>query len=97
MIGTVAVAGAVFGYGYMKGYNKAETVYLEEMNQALARQLKEILKQKDFEIKLALAGEREKNAITNRVNSVHTPAVSCDLPPACLQWYDDILRATGTN
>lgn len=97
LIGSVAIAGAVFGWGYMKGYNKAEATYLQEMNRALEAQMKRILKQKRRELHLAVEAEAKKHEISRRVQEVKSPTVSCDLPAPCLQWYDDILRAAAPN
>lgn len=97
LIGIVTAAGVTFGYGYMKGYNNAEAVYLTQMNKALERQLKEVLKQKDYELRLALQGERKKHAIQAKVDKVVRPSNSCELTPECLRWYDDVLSASSTD
>lgn len=97
LIGLGIFVTSVFGYGYLKGYNKAETVYLEQMNEALARQMKQLLAQKEREIKLALRSAQRKNDVAKEIANVPQPAVSCDLPPACLRWFDDVLRASAPD
>ena len=97
LVGLMATAGVIFGYGYMKGYNEAEETYLARINEALERQLKEVLKQKDYEMKLALAGERKKNEISSKVHRVNRPTNSCELTPECLRWYDDVLSASTAD
>ena len=94
LTGLLASVGAVSGYSYMKGYGAAKSHYQEQMNLALSKQLQAVVKQKDYEMQLALSAERKKNAITQQVNAVKAPTVSCDLPSPCVQWYDNILRAT---
>lgn len=97
LIGVASIALTVFGWGYMKGYDKAETVYLEQMNKALEQQMKQLLAQKQLEIRLALRSEARKHDVARKAAVIKKPSVSCDLPPACVQWYDNILRATATD
>jgi len=97
LIGVVTFALSVFGYGYLKGYDKAETVYLEQMNKALEQQMKRLLAQKELEIKLALRSAQRKYNVAKEIASVPQPAVSCDMPPACVQWFDAILRASSSD
>lgn len=97
LIGAATIATGVFGWGYMKGYSRAESTYQQEMNKALERQLKRVMSQKGREIALALKGAEEKNEVVYRVREVVRPSTSCELPPKCVQWYDDILRATTSD
>lgn len=94
LIGMGVLVTAVYGWGYLKGYNKAETVYLAEMNEALTRQMKTLLARKERELQIALETERERNAVTRRVQEVARPAGnSCELAPECVRWFDDVLRS----
>jgi hypothetical protein len=97
LIGSVTAVTAVFGYGYMKGYNSAEVSYQEAMNEALKSQYARMLTQSETERKLALKAQRRKYEIRSNVNSVSTPSTDCTLPYECVQWYDDILRAADSH
>lgn len=97
LIGLVTFVGIVFGYGYLKGYNKAETVYLTQLNEALERQMKVLVAQKQREIRLALLAEEKKHNVGKRVAAVPQPAISCELPPACVQWFDAVLHASTAH
>lgn len=75
------------------GFDEAKTEYLVKMNEALEKQYKKLQKQKSEEIQLALRNEREAREIHARINQVPRPSGGCNLPPACLRWYDDVLQA----
>ena len=67
---------------------------LTEMNAALTRQMKMLLARKERELQIALETERERNAVTRRVQEVARPAGnSCELAPECVRWFDDVLRS----
>ena len=96
-IGLMASVGIVFGWGYMKGYGSAEETYFVEMNRALANQMKDLLTQKELEIKLVLRAEQRKHNVSKKIAAVPKPANSCDMSDECLRWYDDILRASSSD
>jgi len=96
-IGVVAWTGVVSGYAYFKGYSSAEETYFVEMNKALANQLASLLTQKELEIKLVLRAERRKHNVSKQIAAVKKPAAACDMSDECLQWYDDILRASSSD
>ena len=98
LIGAVTAVTAAFGWGFMKGYHKAELVYIEATNDALADQLERLTVEKDRELEAALHLERELNVLKNLVKRVPKPvASSCELAPECLQWYDNVLRTSRTD
>jgi hypothetical protein len=97
LIGSAAAVTAVFGYGYMKGYNKAEVSYQKSMNEALKSQYARMLTQSETERKLALKAQRLTHEIQKNVGLIPTPTDGCDLSPNSLQWYDDILRAASPD
>ena len=97
VIGAAVWTAGVSGYAYFKGYSSAEETYFVEMNKALANQLKDLLSQKELEIKLALQAEQRKHNVSKKVAAVPKPTVGCELPVQCVQWYDNILRASATS
>jgi hypothetical protein len=96
-IGLVVGVGAIFAYGYMQGYSSAEEKWSYDLNQALERQMHEMLEQKELEIKLALRAEAQKHDLARRIANVARPDGRCDMSDECLQWFDNILRATTTD
>lgn len=96
-IGVVATAATVFGWGYSKGYNKAEDVYLTEMNKALAKQFARLAAQKDIEQKLALEAMEAKYEMERAVREVERPDDQCSLSAPCVHWLNDVLRATTAH
>lgn len=101
LLGTLTVIGvgtaSVFGWGYSKGYASAEGIYQTQMQMALEDQQKTLLARAEREQKLALKNLEAKYVVTRRVEAVPTPSRElCDIPPECVQWFDDVLEATGT-
>lgn len=97
VIGSITAAGVVYGWGYLKGYGTAEQQYQQEMNRALQAQYDRLIQQAEVERKLALEQLEKKYAIQQKVSDVRPSRDSCDLPPDCLRWYDDILRAASSG
>lgn len=96
-VGVIATVGIVFGWGYSKGYNKAEDVYLKQMNKALAEQFKRLAAQKDLEQKLALEAMEAKYEMERAVREVERPDDECRLSPPCVHWLNDVMRATTAH
>ena len=97
VIGAASIALTVFGWGYMKGYDKAEVKYQKSMARALKVQHAQMIAQSQLEKELALDALEKKYAIRKKITKVPKPTVSCDLPAPCLHWYDNILRAAASN
>jgi polyhydroxyalkanoate synthesis regulator protein len=83
--------GGVSLWSYGKGFAAAERKYLEAMNEALAEQAEQLRAQ----TAMAVAKERKKHEIHQRVQIIER--VSCDLPPECVQWTDNIMRAAHSK
>jgi hypothetical protein len=97
LIGIPLLVSIVFGWGYFKGYGSASEKSAIALNKALAEQLVEVLAQKELELRLAVRAEAKKHAIAKKISQVPKPTASCELKPVCLQWYDNILRASTTD
>lgn len=98
LVGVTATLGGVFVYGYMTGYDRAEDLYQRRMNESLAAQYERLLAMKENEERLAIEVLEERYGVQQRVNEVPQPAAdSCTLSDECMQWYDDILRASTTD
>jgi len=94
-IGLVAIVGGAYGYGHIKGFNEAELGFQKKIEIALTAQQARLIKQKDNERRIALGSLEKKYTIRKKVSEVVRPDVSCDLPPECVQWFDDTLRASS--
>lgn len=96
-VGALAVGGALYGWGYLAGMHGAEERHLKDKAKAIEAALIEQRKESDRRLQIAVANERAKHEVHRRINTVEAPAVSCDLPPDCLRWHDDILRAANNT
>lgn len=93
----LSVVIGAFGWGWSKGYDTAETRHQAQLSAALESQLEQERKRSARELELAVKTERAKHEAQRKINAVPRPAVSCDLPAECVQWYDDILQAAGAD
>lgn len=94
-IGVVSSAGIVFGWGYMKGYSKAEITYQEAMNEALASQLKRLSTIHAQDMATAAQKMERINNVRDRIKDVLRP--DCTIPVECLRAFNDGVRATGSH
>lgn len=95
LIGAASIALTVFGWGYMKGYDKAEDLYLTQMNKALAAQLQRMTSIYKKDMATAASKRERVNNVQWRIKDVYRP--NCELSLECVRAFNDGVRATGTN
>jgi len=95
MLGAIALGSAIWGHGRITGYSSGQADTMVAMNSALVAQYQRMTALIINEGTQALEAEREKNAINHQIMAV--PANSCVVSDECVQFYDNVLRASTTT
>ena len=98
LIGIPVVVAVVFGWGYLKGYDKAETAMLEKMNEALSDQLATMQKIHRSDLVALQRATLKKSEVSQRVDDIQRPAgPAVALGPDWLRAYNDGVRAANAG
>lgn len=95
LIGAASIVLIAYGWGYMKGYGKAEVTYQKAMNDALENQLERLSSVFAKDMQTLSRTQERSNNVRWRIKEVYRP--SCELSPECLRAFNDGVRATGTH
>lgn len=98
LIGIPAVVAALFGWGYLKGYNTAEASVQARIDSALLRQREEMIALQAKDLATVVRAEIHKSEVNRRVDEIQRPTVSTgDLGPDWLRAYTDGVRAANAG
>ena len=96
LIGAVSTVLTVFGWGFIKGYNKAENEYLIKMNRAMQAQYERLELEWKTRITLALREAERSNNVRRRMSEIRIP-INCVIPDHCVRAFNDAVLAAGTH